>query len=373
MNLDPEAMPLHDDATFTIRPASLLGSDDVTSTAERPARRRSTRRGSCRSPGPRECRPRRQLNTMDDPAGEGLAMLVDTLGNGVNGNGENVDKTITGLAPNMKGSRRSPRPEEPQRAVGLLVEDAEPIVGALADRTARRSISWSLLRLVLGVTADTKTTLSGHSRSSRAREGRPQDVGRPVGHRGRSRSHARGAGAVHRRPPGDLRGARRFRRCTRPGSSSSRPVLDRADELLIEARRPADDLRIAGPEVAATLAGAKPLSRPDVNRGRSTLHQELGVERQRIRRGLALLANRDHCASRLVDLPVADAHRRIAARPAYWGCSCECEARGRGEADAPVEVPRPSTAWSSRDRLDGQGPGRRPPSAKKKRRRKHTV
>jgi phospholipid/cholesterol/gamma-HCH transport system substrate-binding protein len=263
MTLDPEAMPVHNDATFTIRPASLLGERYV-----------DLDRGSAGAPMLDRSRvvPISQtatnvglddmMNTMDDPAGEGLAMLVDTLGNGVSGNGADVDKTITGLAPNMKEIQALTAVlKNHNELLGRLVEDSEPIVGALADQdgqTLDRLVGAS--DAVLGVTADHQEDLE------RTLDKLPDTL-----KVGRKTLAALSDTADEATPTLDAlepftddlpeisNEMEDFADALDPALATSQPLLDAADELLREARRPADDLRIGSPELAATVGGTKTL------------------------------------------------------------------------------------------------------------------
>lgn len=263
MNLDPEAMPLHDDATFTIRPASLLGERYVDldrGTASAPAL--DTSRVIPASRTGVNVGLDDMLNTMDDPAGEGLAMLVDTLGGGVQGNGQNVDQTITGLAPNMKEIRALTAVlKNHNELLGALVEDAEPIVGALADQdgqTLDQLVAAS--DSVLGVTAANQDDLE------KTLEELPGTL-----KVGRKTLAALSDTAEEAAPTLDAlepftedlpeisEELEDFADALDPALASSRPLLDRADELLLEARQPAADLRIAGPELADTVGSAKTL------------------------------------------------------------------------------------------------------------------
>ncbi len=261
MTLEPEAMPLHNDATFTVRPASLLGERYVDLDRGTPsAPLLDTARVVPISQTGSNVGLDDMLNTLDDPAGEGLAMLVETLGGGVSGNGANVDKTITGLAPNLKEVQALTAVLKNQNELlGALVEDAEPIVGALADQDGQTLDELvSATDQVLAVTADNQ-----------------DDVGRTL-------DKLPGTLKVGRKTLKELRDAadeaeptldalepftedlpdiskevEDFADALDPALASSQPVLDRADELLREARRPADDLRIAGPEVADLAGGTK--------------------------------------------------------------------------------------------------------------------
>jgi phospholipid/cholesterol/gamma-HCH transport system substrate-binding protein len=263
MTLDPEAMPVHNDATFTIRPASLLGERYI-----------DLNRGSPGAPMLDRSRvvPISQtatnvglddmMNTMDDPAGEGLAMLVDTLGGGVSGNGANVDETIRGLAPNMKETQALTAVlKNHNELLGRLVEDAEPIVGALADQdgqTLDRLVGAS--DAVLGVTADHQEDLE------RTLDKLPDTL--KVGRKtlaALSDTADKAAPTLDALEPftDDLpeisEEMENFADALDPALATSHPVLDAADELLREARRPADDLRVGSPELAETVGGTKTL------------------------------------------------------------------------------------------------------------------
>jgi phospholipid/cholesterol/gamma-HCH transport system substrate-binding protein len=259
MELNPEAMPLHDDATFTIRPASLLGERYV-----------DVDRGSAAAPALDTSRtvPVAQtatnvgldevLNTMDDPASEGLAMLVTTLGTGVRGNGEKVDQTVTSLAPDMKEIRAlAAILKNHNELLGALIKDAEPIVGALADddgRTLDRLVDSS--DQLLSVTAEQQEDLE---KTLGKLPGTLQSGRRTL--RTLSDTADDAAPTLDALEPftDDLPELSEelddFADALDPALASSKPVLDQADRLLNEAVRPADDLRVASAEVATTVHG----------------------------------------------------------------------------------------------------------------------
>ncbi len=263
MELDPEAMPLHNDATFTVRPASLLGEryiDLDRGTASAPML--DTSRTVPVSQTGTNVGLDDMLNTLDDPAGHGLAMLVDTLGGGVNGNGENVDATITKLAPRMKEVQALTAVlKNHNELLAALVEDAEPIVGALADQdgqTLDELVSAS--DAVLGVTADNQDDLA----ETLDRLPGTLKVGRKT-LAALSDTAEEAAPTLDELEPftEDLPEISEelddFADALDPALETSQPVLDRAEELLLQARQPADDLRIAGPELAETVDGTRKL------------------------------------------------------------------------------------------------------------------
>jgi len=263
MNLQPEAMPLHSDATFIVRPASLLGERYV-----------DLDRGTPSGPLLDMSRvvPVSQtgsnvglddmLNTLDDPAGEGLAMLVDTLGGGVSGNGANVDRTITGLAPNLKEVQAlTALLKNHNELLGALVQDAEPIVGALADEDGQ-----TLDQLVGASDAVLKVTAENQGDLARTIDRLPGTlkVGRRTLKELRDTAEEAAPTLDALEPftediPDIAKEVDDFADALDPALSSSEPVLDRANELLKEATRPADDLRIGSPDVADLMGGTQEL------------------------------------------------------------------------------------------------------------------
>jgi phospholipid/cholesterol/gamma-HCH transport system substrate-binding protein len=263
MDLQREAMPLHRDATFTIRPASLLGERYV-----------DLDRGSPSAPtlDASQVVPASQtatnvgldevLNTMDDPASEGLAMLTTTLGTGLRGNGAQVDQTIQQLGPDMKEIRALAAVlKNHNELLGALVEDAEPIVGALADRDGATldqlvSSSDQLLTATSAQQEDLERTLEklpGTLRSGRETLKTLSDTADEA------------APTLEALDPfiDDLpeisRELEEFSEALDPALATSQPVLDRAEQLLAEAQRPADDLRIGSADLAATVHDTVPL------------------------------------------------------------------------------------------------------------------
>jgi phospholipid/cholesterol/gamma-HCH transport system substrate-binding protein len=263
MNLQPEAMPLHRDATFTIRPASLLGERYV-----------DLDRGSPGAPAldPSQAVPASQtatnvgldevLNTMDDPASEGLAMLTTTLGTGVRGNGAEVDETVRQLGPDMKEIRALAAVlKNHNELLGSLVEDAEPIAGALADRDGA-----TLDQLVSSSDQLLNATASQQEDLERTLERLPGTL-----KTGRETLKTLSDTADEAAPtldaldpfiddlPDISRELEDFSDALDPALATSQPVLDRAEQLLVEAQRPADDLRIGSPGLAATVHGTVPV------------------------------------------------------------------------------------------------------------------
>jgi phospholipid/cholesterol/gamma-HCH transport system substrate-binding protein len=125
LNLDPAVVPIHRDATLTVKPVNLLGETYLDLDA-----------GSDDQPYLTGTLPSSQtsssvtlqdvLNTFDDPTSTGLAALVTTLGQGLDGNGRQVAAAIRALAPTMRDAQK----------LGALLEDQNQVLAALIDRSA---------------------------------------------------------------------------------------------------------------------------------------------------------------------------------------------------------------------------------------------
>lgn len=261
MNLDPEAMPLHNDATFTIRPATLLGERYV-----------DLDRGTASAPllDPNRVVPTSQtgqnvgldevLNTFDDPTGAGLAALVTTLGTGVRGNGKQVDQTITTLAPSMKQVEGLAAVlKNHNELLGALIQDAEPVVGALADNDGQSmdKLVGSSDRLLAASAAqqadldkvlqELPGTLNSGTDALKQLSKTADDATPTLKQLHPFTNHLSKFSKE----------LRHFSNALDPALASAKPVLDRADDLVLAAQRPADDLRVAGPGLDTTVDGTK--------------------------------------------------------------------------------------------------------------------
>lgn len=264
MDLDEKAMPLHADAQLTIRPVSLLGEryvdlDRGTPTAAVlepgdliPLDRTAT------SVGLDEV-----MNTVDDPTGEGLKALVSTLGQGMQDNGGNVDEALRALAPSLGETQQLAAVlREHNELLSQLVEDFEPVAGALAARDGKamdRLIASSdqVLAVVrerqvdldqtlerLPATLRTLRTTLGHLRSTAAETAPTLAELRPMTDR----------------LPEIAQELQKFSDALDPALADSQPVLERAEALLREAAPVASALREAAPGLATTTDGVRRLS-----------------------------------------------------------------------------------------------------------------
>ena len=264
MELDEKAMPLHEDARLTIRPVSLLGERYV-----------DLDRGSASAPvlAPGEVIPVDQthtsvgldevLNTVDDPTGEGLKALVTTLGEGMQDNGANLDQALRALAPSLGETQQLAAVlREHNQLLSRLVEDFEPVAGALATRDGKAmdeliASSDRVLSVVrerqldldqtlerLPGTLQTLRTTLGHLRSTAADTAPTLAELRPLTDR----------------LPEIAAELQLFSDALDPALADSQPVLERAEVLLREAAPVATAARQAGPGLARTTDGVRRVS-----------------------------------------------------------------------------------------------------------------
>jgi phospholipid/cholesterol/gamma-HCH transport system substrate-binding protein len=138
MRLQPSVFPLHQDASAKIRPVTLLGEryidlDRGTATApvmtsmEIPVQRTS-----------RAVDLDEVLDSLDDPTSTALAALVTSLGEGVSGQGPNIDQAIKALAPAMQNTQQLAQILDQQNSVlSQLVDQAAPVASAVAGKDGK--------------------------------------------------------------------------------------------------------------------------------------------------------------------------------------------------------------------------------------------
>jgi phospholipid/cholesterol/gamma-HCH transport system substrate-binding protein len=261
MELDPEAMPLHSDAKFIIRPATLLGERFVDldrGTASAPLL--DTSRVVPTSQTGQNVGLDDVLNTFDDPTGAGLAALFTTLGTGVRGNGKQVDETITTLAPSMQQIEGLAAVlKNHNELLGALVQDSEPILGALADNNGQ-----SMDKLVgasdrlLAASAAKQAELDDVLKELPGTLESGSDALKQLSKTADDATPTLKELKPFTKNLDDFSDELRdFSEALDPALASSQQVLDRADQLLLQAQRPSDDLRVASPDLETAVEGTR--------------------------------------------------------------------------------------------------------------------
>lgn len=263
MELDRSAMPLHQDATFTIRPVSLLGERYV-----------DLERGDPQAPMLDVDRPvpvtqtasnidlDEVLNAVDDPTGEGLAFLITTLGEGLQGNGDNAQAAISQLAPTMRNTEKLTEILKNHNALlNSLIEQVQPVAEAVAtdDGKALEQVVDSADQLLAAAAAQQKALnktlerLPGTLKSARATLNELSTTAT------QTTPTLKELRPVTDNLPQIAKELKAFSAALDPALAKSQPVLRRAEELLDAAAPVAKDLKAAGPGLASSVKSARPL------------------------------------------------------------------------------------------------------------------
>ncbi|MBZ5735311.1 MlaD family protein [Nocardioides sp. TRM66260-LWL] len=138
LRLDPEVLPLHQDASMAIRPINLLGENFVNldpGTADAPVLRGPLPASQTST----DVTLQAVLDTFDDPTSTGLAALVSELGAGVDGRGSEIAGALTALGPTMQQiSRLGDLLRGQNDVLRRLIDNADPVAAAVSGKDGRR-------------------------------------------------------------------------------------------------------------------------------------------------------------------------------------------------------------------------------------------
>lgn len=257
-------LPLHEDATLTMRPVNVLGenyldldpgSDDApfAESAVIPEER-TTAAVTLQD----------VLNTFEDPTAAGLASLVTTLGEGLDDNGAELAKALKVLAPAMQDTSKVGEILSDQNEVlSSLVKATDPVVASLATDGGKTLDS---------LVDSTHDALSALGNQQAALEATLREL--PATLTSAQRTLARFGATARAGTPtlkalrpltGDLEDVvdelRNFADSADPALASLKPVLDEADQLLDVAAPVVAKLRQTGPDLAVAASSLKPVSR----------------------------------------------------------------------------------------------------------------
>ncbi len=263
MELDTAAMPLHTDARVTVRPLSLLGERFLELDQGSPAAPPLPRGGVIPATQTgRNTDLDEVLNTLDDPTGESLAALVTVLGEGMQGNGGNIDNAVRALAPAMRDTDALAKVlDEQNTLLNNLVDNVEPVAGALAHDGGRTldDLVTSTQRL-LGTTAARQQVLE------RTLAELPATLQSARATLAELTSTATATVPTLKaiRPTTDNLSQisaelDRFATAADPALASVDPVLQKAQSLLDEARPVVSTLRTSGPDTVSVASSLRPL------------------------------------------------------------------------------------------------------------------
>lgn len=265
LELDDEARPLHEDARLTIRPVSLLGeryvdldrgSPDAPLLDEEaviPVAQTGTSVGLDEA-----------LNTVDQPTGDGLRALLSTLGEGMQGNGQNVDEALRLLSPSLRDTRAMAAVlDEHNELLARLITSFEPVASALATRDGEAmdqlvDSSDKVLTAVRERQTKLEQTLDKLPGTLRVLRTTLANL--------RSAADDTAPTLEQLRPLTDklpvlATELRAFSDALDPALATSEPVLRKADELLKAAAPVAADARRAGAGLATSTDGVQRLTK----------------------------------------------------------------------------------------------------------------
>ncbi|HWE90083.1 MAG TPA: MlaD family protein [Pseudonocardiaceae bacterium] len=139
VDLDKSALPLHQDASAMIRPVTLLGErfiDLNPGSASAPAMSAPQLIPASRTSAAVDLD--QVLDSLNDPTSTALAALVTTLGQGVAGQGQNINSALTALVPAMQNTQQLGQILDQQNSVlSQLVDRASPVAKALASNNGQ--------------------------------------------------------------------------------------------------------------------------------------------------------------------------------------------------------------------------------------------
>jgi phospholipid/cholesterol/gamma-HCH transport system substrate-binding protein len=263
MALDTAVLPVHSDATATVRPVSLLGERYVD--LDRGSPQAQVLSSGAVLPATQTGRASdldELLNTVDDPTGRSLAALVTMLGDGAKGNGEELAAAIKTLEPAMtKTDALTTLLTEQNDVLGQLVDALTPVAQALAADNGR-----SLDSLVESASQLLGTTAANQQAFEETLARLPDTLAAA------RQTLAELTGTANAATPvlADIRPATdnlsaisdeisRFTDVADPALAKANPVLAKAQRLLAEARPVVAALSAAGPALSKDIESARPV------------------------------------------------------------------------------------------------------------------
>ncbi|MCW2800799.1 MAG: Phospholipid/cholesterol/gamma-HCH transport system substrate-binding protein [Aeromicrobium sp.] len=154
LDVDKKVLPVHQDATMTIKPVNLLGENYVQLDPGTPSKAYMTGSTIPVKQTINGVTLQGVLDTFDDPTSAGLAALVLTTGQGMQGNGKNTADAIKALAPAMNQIDRLGKILRDQNSVlNSLIEKSDPVAAAVSKDNGK-----SLDHMIGSLTATLEVT-----------------------------------------------------------------------------------------------------------------------------------------------------------------------------------------------------------------------
>lgn len=263
MNLQQKALPLHVDATATVRQLSLIGEKYVDLNPGTPA-------APILQPG--QSLPVKQtsfaedyqniVQALNDPTAAGLSSILTTLGGGVAGRGQNVQDIIRELKPAFGDTAALAGSLSKQnQLLGQVIDQVQPVTNGLAaDKGKTLDNTVGSATNLLGTTAaneqQLRDTLNELPSTLAAAQKTLDDLTGTAG------ATQKTLGAL--RPTADNLAAisgeiNTFTDSAQPALEAANPLLDKANSLLDEARPLAAEAKATGKPLYDTVHGARPV------------------------------------------------------------------------------------------------------------------
>jgi phospholipid/cholesterol/gamma-HCH transport system substrate-binding protein len=263
LDLGPDALPLHQDATAKVRPVSLLGErymDLDTGSTDAPLLKTGGVIPVAQTGQNTDLD--QVLNTFDDKTGQSLAAFVSVIGGGLEGNGANLDGAVKALAPAMTQTDQFVKVLKNQNAeLNSLVDSLTPVAQSLAEDNGR-----TLDGLVNSTTSLLNTTSTNVAALNDTLQELPSSLQAARSTLGNLADTADNVTPVLRdiRPTTDnltdiSHELSKFSDSADPALDKLAPVLDKGTKLLRELRPVAHELRAAGPHLVDTSRGLRPV------------------------------------------------------------------------------------------------------------------
>lgn len=265
LELDPTALPIHQDARLTVRPVSLLGERFVDLSQGSPDAPllqdggvlKATQTGS--SVGLDQV-----VDTLNAPTSASLGMMINALGVGLDGNGQQVQDAIKALAPSLRNTTALTTVLRDQnKTLGQLVDSMEPVARGLAADDGRA------LDTLVDASRDTLAATAADDIALRAMidqlPATLQQTRATLGKLDGAAQELTPTLADLRPTTSDLTQLSNeldaFGDAAAPALRSATPMLARAEKLLEAARPVAASLRRGSPALRTTAQSLDPVTR----------------------------------------------------------------------------------------------------------------
>ncbi|GAA5170809.1 hypothetical protein GCM10023321_68480 [Pseudonocardia eucalypti] len=263
LDLGPEALPIHSDARATVRPVSLLGERYMeldTGTPSAPLLRTGGIIPVSQTGQNTDLD--EVLNVFDDKTGQSLAAFVAVLGEGMRGNGADVDAAMKALAPAMTQTDQFVKVLQQQNAtLNSLVENLDPVAKSLAQDDGK-----TLDSLVASTTSLLQTTSTNVQALDATLAELPGSLAAARGTLGHLADTADDTTPLLKdiRPvTDDLKEISDeliyFSESANPAFDKLAPVLDKGTDFLRSAKPVAEQLRQAGPDLVKLSKALNPI------------------------------------------------------------------------------------------------------------------